>query len=107
MREVFTNIKRTGVSAEQVANAKTYITGSYPLRFTNTSSIADQLVAMQRYDFGIDYIDKRNGYVEAVTVAQVDRLAKELLSPEALTMVVVGQPVGIDATLPTPDGVGG
>ncbi len=107
VREVFTNIKRTGVSAEQVANAKTYITGSYPLRFTNTSSIADQLVAMQRYDFGIDYIDKRNGYVEAVTVAQVNRLAKELLSPEALTMVVVGQPVGIDATLPTPDGVGG
>lgn len=107
VREVFTDFKRNGLSAEQVADAKTYITGSYPLRFTNTSSIADQLVAMQRYDFGIDYIDRRNDLVEKVTVEQVNDLAARLLTPEKLTMVVVGQPVGVTPSLPTPDGVGG
>jgi zinc protease len=105
--QVFTDIKENGVSTEQVKDAKTYITGSYPLRFTNTSSIANQLVAMQRYDFGIDYIDARNGYVEAVTADQVNRLAGTLLNPDALTLIVVGQPDGVEATLPTPDGVGG
>ncbi|MEQ8601785.1 MAG: pitrilysin family protein [Marivibrio sp.] len=107
VREVFADFKRNGVSESQVEDAKTYITGSYPLRFTNTSSIADQLVAMQRYDFGIDYIDRRNDLVEDVTFEQVNDLASDLLTPERLYTIVVGQPVGVKATLPTPDGVGG
>jgi zinc protease len=107
VRQVVADFQENGLAAEKIADAKTYLTGSYPLRFTNTSAIADQLVAMQRYDFGIDYIDRRNSYVEAVTVEQVNRLAAELLTPEALTLVVVGQPAGVTATLPTPDGVGG
>lgn len=107
VRQVFADFQRDGVPAERIADAKTYLTGSYPLRFTNTSAIAGQLVAMQRYDFGIDYIDRRNSYVEAVTAEQVNRLSAELLTPEALTLVVVGRPEGVAATLPTPDGVGG
>lgn len=107
VRQVFADIKQNGVSEQQVADAKTYITGSYPLRFTNTSSIADQLVAMQRYDFGIDYIDRRNDLIEAVSHEDVNRLAAELLMPERLTFIAVGKPQGVEATLPVPDGVGG
>jgi len=107
VRDIFADFQQNGVSETQVADAKRFITGSYPLRFTNTSSIADQLVAMQRYDFGIDYIDRRNDLVEAVTPEQVNALARALLTPDALYTVVVGQPVDVTATLPTPDGVGG
>ncbi|MBP5858933.1 insulinase family protein [Marivibrio halodurans] len=107
VREVFADIRDNGVSEAQLADAKTYLTGSYPLRFTNSSSIADQLVAMQRYDFGIDYIDRRNSLIEKVTLADVNRLAGELLDPEALTIVAVGKPEGVEANLPVPDGVGG
>ncbi len=107
VRQVFADLKKNGPAPEKVADAKTYLTGSYALRFTNSSAIAGQLAAMQRHDFGIDYIDERNGFIEAVTVDQVRDLARRLLTPEALTFVVVGQPDGVEASLPIPDGVGG
>ena len=46
-------------------------------------------------DLGIDYLDRRNGLIEAVTLEDVNRLAKTLLDPDALMFVVAGQPEGI------------
>ena len=54
------------------------------------------LVAVQRHDLGIDYLDRRNAHIEAVTEADIRRVAKRLLDPERLTFVVVGQPEGLD-----------
>ena len=56
------------------------------------------LVGMQLEDLGIDYIDRRNSYIEAVTMADIQRIAAELLDPDSLTMVIVGQPDGVAAT---------
>jgi zinc protease len=50
---------------------------------------------MQIYDLGIDYLDRRNALMEAVTLDDVNRVAKTLLDPAAVTMVVVGQPQGV------------
>ncbi len=105
MRDVVRHLSEGTINAETVDNAKTYITGSFPLRFTNSSSIASQLVSMQVYDFGIDYLDVRNGRVDKVSVNQVNALAKRLLDPDGLLFVVVGAPTGVDATLPVPPGL--
>ena len=50
-------------------------------------------------DLGIDYIDKRNALVAAVTVEDTKRVAKSLLSGESLT-AVVGRPKGVTTTAP-------
>ncbi len=50
---------------------------------------------MQIYDLGIDYLDRRNALMEAVTLDDVNRIAKALLDPAALTMIVVGEPEGV------------
>jgi zinc protease len=50
---------------------------------------------MRIYDLGIDYLDRRNALIEAVTLDDVNRVAKALLDPTTLTMVVVGEPEGI------------
>ena len=47
----------------------------------------------------IDYIATRNDKVEAVTLADVKRVASELLDPEGLHFVVVGQPVGLESSV--------
>jgi zinc protease len=86
-----------GVSAEELENAKTYLTGAYPLRFDGNSTIANIMVAMQTDGMPIDYIATRNDKVNAVTLEDVNRVAKRLLDPEALTFVVVGQPKGLMA----------
>ena len=76
----------------------TIITGSFALRFNNTGSIAGMLVAIQRQDLGIEYINERNKLFGAVTMDDMNRVAKKLLDPKALTIVVVGKPEGVKAT---------
>ncbi len=104
VKRVFADFKENGLDAEKVADAKTYITGSFPLRFTSSSRIAGQLESMQYFGFPIDYFETRNSLIEAVTLEDVNALAQDLLDPDALTFVVVGKPENVAATLPTPGG---
>lgn len=84
-----------GVTPEELEAAKTYITGEYPLRFDGNSEIADILVGMQVQGLPSDYVVNRNDYINAVTLEDVNRVAAELLDPDALHFVVVGQPEGL------------
>ncbi|WP_299436441.1 pitrilysin family protein [uncultured Rhodospira sp.] len=84
-----------GPTAEDLADAKTYLTGAWPMRFTSTQAIARMLVAMQDEDLPPSYLDRRNDHIEAVTLEDARRVAARLLTPEALTTVIVGQPEGI------------
>ena len=88
-------IANEGVSEEELASAKTYLTGSYPLRFDGNGRIAGILVGMQSADLPIDYIATRNDRVNAVTVEDIQRVAAELFDPEGLRFVVVGEPEGL------------
>lgn len=85
-----------GVTAEELEAAKTYLTGAYPLRFDGNAEIAGILVGMQAVGLTSDYIVNRNDYVKAVTLEDVNRVASELLDPEGLHFVVVGQPEGLE-----------
>ena len=84
-------LAETGPTAEELARAKSFLKGAYALRFDTSSKIAGQLVAIQMDDLGIDYIKTRNGRVEAVTLADVKRVAKRLLDG-GLLVTVVGRP---------------
>ena len=97
VRSVWKTFAEEGPSAEELKDAKTYLTGNYPLRFTSSSAIADMLVGMQEDKLGIDYIDKRNSLIEAVTLQDAKRVAKRLYQPEKLTFVIAGRPVGVIA----------
>jgi zinc protease len=89
-------LAETGPTEEELAKAKSFLTGSYALRFDTSTKIAEQLVQIQLDDLGIDYIDKRNGLVEAVTMADVKRVAKRLLDASML-VTVVGKPQPLPA----------
>lgn len=77
-----------GPTAEELAKTKSYLKGSFPLRFDTSTKIAAQLVLMQVEDLGIDYIDKRNGLIDAVTPADAKRAAQRLLGGNMLVTVV-------------------
>ena len=79
-----------GPTEEELAKAKGYLIGSYALRFTTSTRIAGQLLAIQLDNLGIDYIDRRNGLIAAVTIEDIRRVAKRLFSEELL-VVRVGQ----------------
>ena len=105
LRREWSRLAVDGPTAEEIADAKSYITGSYALRFSSSQRIADILVAVQEQDFGADYFVKRNSYVDAVTADDVKRVAKRLLDPAKLLVVVVGKPAGVTATAPAPEGL--
>jgi zinc protease len=97
VRSVFKRFVEQGPSQRELDEAKTYLTGSYPLRFDSNSKIASQLLAIQQDNLGIDYINRRNAMIEGVTLDQVKTQAKRLIDPEKLIVTVVGQPQGLDA----------
>jgi zinc protease len=97
IREQWQLVADRGVSGQQVADAKTYLTGSFPLRFTSTGRLATLLVSIQLDNLGPDYLERRNSLINAVTKEDVDRIAKTILTPRNLTFVVVGQPKGLAA----------
>ena len=92
VREQLERMAKSGVTAEELKDAKTYLTGSYPLRFDSNSSIANQLLGIQLENLGIDYVEKRNGMIEAVTREDVQRAAKRILGSGKWLVAVVGQP---------------
>jgi len=97
IREEWVRAATEGFTEEEIEAAKTYLTGAYPLRFDGNGRIASIMVGMQVQGLPIDYIKTRNDQVNAVTVDDVNRVAAQLLDPELLQFVVVGQPVGLDA----------
>ncbi|HCX67858.1 pitrilysin family protein [Parvibaculum sp.] len=92
VRKELARMAEEGVTAEELKDAKTYLTGSYPLRFISNRSIANQLLGIQLGGYGIDYVDRRNALIEAVTREDVARVAKRLLKPDNLRVTIVGKP---------------
>jgi zinc protease len=88
----------TPVSPRELDDAKAYLTGIYFTRLNSTQRIAQLLLGIQVDNLGMDYIEKRNAKINAVTVADVQRVARRILKPETMTVVLVGQPQGIAAT---------
>jgi zinc protease len=98
VRAEWARIAAEGVTQEELDSAKTYLTGAYPLRFDGNGTIARILVGMQMDGLPIDYIETRNDKVNAVTLADIERVVKRIYRPEDLHLVVVGQPAGVEAT---------
>jgi zinc protease len=95
IRDEWAKASEQGVTPDELRDAKTYITGAYPLRFDGNGPIARIMVGMQMLGLPIDYIATRNDKVDAVTLDDVKRVAGELLDADGLHFVVVGKPEGL------------
>jgi zinc protease len=95
LRAELKRMAETGPTEKELEEAKTYLTGSYALRFDSSSKIAGQLLGIQQQDLGIDYVEKRNDLIRAITVEDAKRAAKRLVDPSRLTISIVGRPEGI------------
>jgi zinc protease len=88
---------RDGVSDQELADARTYLSGSLALSLDSSSAIANLVHQMQVDRLPRDYLDRRAAIIGAVTSEDVRRVARRLLREEAMTTVVVGKPVGLVA----------
>ncbi|MFN3212359.1 MAG: M16 family metallopeptidase [Henriciella sp.] len=96
IKENMSTMVADGMTEEELAAAKAYLTGSYPLGFDSNAKIAARMMGVRLDELPVDFFDKRNAMVEAVTLEDVNRVAVEYLNPENFTFIVVGQPEGLD-----------
>jgi len=103
IREELARMAAGGVTDAELADAKTFLIGSYPLRFNSNASIASELLGIQTEELGIDYVDRRNAMVEAVTRDDIARVARRLLRLDRMIVTVVGKPnLSDNAPMPAP-----
>ena len=92
-REVFAEIDR--MRAEAIAEAElslatSYLDGVFPIRYETTDAIAGALASLVLFGLDDDYFDRYRERVRAVTAAEVLRVARAHLRPDAMQLVVVG-----------------
>jgi zinc protease len=81
-------LAENGPTFDELERAKSYIQGSYALSFDTSTKIAAQLVQLQVDDLGMDYWERRNGLIDAVSLEDVKRVARRLLNGGVLFTVV-------------------
>ncbi|OED48500.1 zinc protease [Rhodobacteraceae bacterium (ex Bugula neritina AB1)] len=98
IRAEWRRMAEDGVTAQELRDAQTYLTGAYPLRFDGNSRIASILAGMQMDDLPISYVKTRNDRINAVTLEDVKRLAADFLDPDGLHFTIAGRPEGLEST---------
>lgn len=92
LKEVLVRTARDGPSPGQFENAKRYLTGSFLLDFDTNAKVASSLLSIWVDGEGPDYLQRRNQKINAVTLADVKRVARDVLKTEALSVTIVGKP---------------
>ncbi len=91
-------MRTQGATAEELANAKSYLIGSLPLGLSSTAAIAGALLSLQVNDYPMDHYDRYPAIIGAITAADIARVSQRLLNPDKMLRVIVGEPAGIAPT---------
>jgi Zn-dependent M16 (insulinase) family peptidase len=83
-------IRREPVSAKEIADAKSYLTGVFPIRLETQEGLTDQLVQIKMLNLPDDYLERYRDRVQAVTVEDIQRIAQKYVRPDEAALIVVG-----------------
>ncbi|CAN5170543.1 hypothetical protein BH23GEM4_BH23GEM4_16480 [soil metagenome] len=83
-------IRDEPVSAEELANAKSYLIGSFPLRIQPAGQIAGQVAQTELLGLPIEDLTEYRERIDAVTIEDVQRVARQYVRPDQAEIVVVG-----------------
>ncbi|MBH0176348.1 MAG: hypothetical protein HP491_00405 [Nitrospira sp.] len=83
-------IREAPVTDQEIAEAKSFLMGSFPLRLDSTAKLAKVLAQVEFFGLGFDYFVQYPKWIERVTKEDVQRVAKQYLNPQHYALVVVG-----------------
>jgi predicted Zn-dependent peptidase/outer membrane lipoprotein-sorting protein len=86
----FWKLQNERVSERELSDAKAYLTGSFPLTIETPNAIATQIVNVLFYGLPVGELQSFRERVNAVTVNDIQRVAKLYLKPDRLSVVLVG-----------------
>jgi zinc protease len=91
-------IRTEPVTDKELNDARSYLTGNFPLRINTNKKIAEFLTAVEYYELGPEYIDDYKKFINSVTKNDILRVAQKYLNPKNYVLVVVGdiEETGLD-----------
>lgn len=92
VREQWQKLKKDGITAEELDDAKLYMRNTYPLRFDSSDAISKILLGFQFVKRPITYFQDREKLFNAITLKDMNDFIQKTIHPEKLTFVVVGRP---------------
>lgn len=93
LKEFFYELNRIRtdvVSEKEINDAKSYLTGVFPIRLETQEGLTDQLVQIKMLNLPGDYLQHYRDRVQAVTVAEIQRVANKYVKPDEAAVIIVG-----------------
>ena len=90
MIDEFSRLQRQRVSERELADAQAYLAGSFPLTIETPNEIASQVINNVVYELPVEEISTYRERVLAVTPDDIQRVARMYISPDRLSVVLVG-----------------
>ncbi|HEX8267468.1 MAG TPA: pitrilysin family protein [Pyrinomonadaceae bacterium] len=98
LKEFFNELDRIRteeVPAQEMQDAKNYLTGVFPIRLETQEGLTGQILATQLYDLPTDYLATYRENINAVTASDIQRVAQKYITPDRLAIVIVGDAAAI------------
>ena len=83
-------IRNEPVSEQEIADAKSYLTGVFPLRLETQEGLVDQLLQIKMFGLPEDYLETYRSHIQAVTISEIQEVAKKYVKPDEAAIVIVG-----------------
>src|SRR3989441_1333226 len=83
-------VRNDAVSDEEITNAKSYLSGVFPIRIETQDGLIDQLVNIKMFDLPDDYLRTYRDQVNAVSTAEIQAVARKYVTPDDAAVVIVG-----------------
>lgn len=90
VRDELVRLRRERVPEEELARARAYLVGSFPLRMDTAADVSDLLIAIERFALGLDYPARFRRAVSAVTVEDVLRAVRTHWDADSMSLALVG-----------------
>lgn len=89
--QILQDFIKNGPTEAEMEHAKKNITGSFPLKIDSNAKIVENLFVMGFYDMPLDYLDRYNEKIQAVSIEDIKDAFARRVKPEQLTRLVVGE----------------
>jgi zinc protease len=92
-KEIWTQVKQmheAGPTPTDLGEAKSYMTGVFPVRLETNSGVASQLLGAELYGLGMDYIERYVAIINSVSLEEVRAAARKYLGPRGYALAIAG-----------------
>lgn len=91
IKKEWIKIKKDGITETELSDAKKYLLGSFPFKFSSSELISKVLASVMIQNLGKDYFNDYNKAIEDISVEDVKRVANYLFNDENILFITVGK----------------